>query len=85
MVKVGDVVISTQGRDKDKLYVVVGVDRYVFVSDGNVHKLAYPKKKNSKHIKFVKSTNCIFSNLHDCDIIYLLKYNLKNKTFKEDC
>ena len=73
MVKIGDVVVSLKGRDKGKLYVVCRIDGFVYITDGHMHKLDNPKKKNFKHIKYVASTNCIFANMYDCDIIHLLK------------
>ena len=50
----GDVVVSTAGRDKDNIFLVVDVnDRFVHLVDGKVHKLSSPKKKSAKHIKVI--------------------------------
>ena len=47
----GSVVMSTQGRDKDMYFVVVGVgDGVVYLADGGMRRLASPKKKNIKHV-----------------------------------
>ena len=48
----GDVVMSIQGRDTGTAYLVVGVSgkNNVLVSDGKLHKLDFPKKKNIKHL-----------------------------------
>lgn len=47
----GMVVVSTQGRDKDKVYIVKSVDNgYAFVVDGKQRSLACPKKKKFKHL-----------------------------------
>ena len=50
---VGDIVISTAGRDKDRVYLIsqlINKD-FVFVVDGNFKKLINPKKKRVKHLK----------------------------------
>lgn len=52
-IKIGSVVMSTQGRDKDMYFVVVNVDvkkGYVYLCDGGMRKLNAPKRKNFKHI-----------------------------------
>ena len=50
----GEAVISLQGRDKDKYYVIVEVqgDR-VLVADGVKRKLNNPKMKNVKHLRLL--------------------------------
>ncbi|MCI8819953.1 MAG: RNA-binding protein [Clostridia bacterium] len=51
----GGICQSTQGRDKDRYYII----RYVYnessvgVVDGNFKKLAAPKKKNLKHLRLL--------------------------------
>lgn len=49
----GAIVRSVCGRDRKRLFVIVGVcdDGRVLVADGRLHKLACPKKKNLRHIK----------------------------------
>ena len=52
-IKIGGVVMSTQGRDKGMYFVVVNVDfkrGYVYLADGGMRKLNAPKKKNVKHV-----------------------------------
>ena len=50
-IKVGRVVISSEGHDGGRRMVVTGADGgYVFVADGKERKLASPKKKNIKHV-----------------------------------
>jgi ribosomal protein L14E/L6E/L27E len=48
----GSVVISKAGRDSGKYSVVVGVEgeSYVYLADGNLRRLAKPKKKKVKHV-----------------------------------
>jgi len=51
----GGICQSTQGRDKDRYYII----RYVYnessvgVVDGNFKKLATPKRKNIKHVRLL--------------------------------
>ncbi|MBM7853848.1 ribosomal protein L14E/L6E/L27E [Desulfohalotomaculum tongense] len=51
--KVGQLVCSTAGRDKGKLYLVIGSaeDNRVWVADGSVRRVENPKKKNIKHLR----------------------------------
>ncbi len=52
---IGGICQSTQGRDKDKYYLIREIyhDGSVGVVDGNFKKLANPKKKNLKHIRLL--------------------------------
>ena len=51
--KVGSVVYSRAGRDEGRFYVVIEIvdDSFVTIADGDVRKLAKPKKKKIKHLK----------------------------------
>ena len=47
----GSAVTSKAGSDKDKIYIVVGIEgKFAFISDGKRHTLSAPKKKNIKHL-----------------------------------
>ena len=50
---IGQVVISTAGRDKDHKFVVLCIidDQYVYISDGDTRRLEKPKKKKIKHLR----------------------------------
>ncbi len=52
-ISIGQIVISTAGRDKDDKFVVLCIidDQYVYISDGDIRKLEKPKKKKIKHLK----------------------------------
>ena len=52
---IGGICQSTQGRDKDRYYIIREIysDGSVGVVDGNFRKLASPKKKNLKHVKLL--------------------------------
>lgn len=52
MIKIGNVVLALAGKEKGKLFVVVGLnDKYAYLSDGKRLKTNKPKKKSFKHIK----------------------------------
>ena len=52
---IGGICQSTQGRDKDRYYLIreIYADGSVGVVDGNFKKLAAPKKKNIKHVRLL--------------------------------
>lgn len=53
----GSLVRACAGRDKDSLFVAVGVhDGFVYISDGRTRKLEKPKRKNRKHISPLHET-----------------------------
>lgn len=59
---IGDVVLSIKGACKGEYFIVTAVkDKFVYLSNGKRFGLKNPKKKNSKHIKVIKSAtdNCI--------------------------
>lgn len=50
----GNIVRSTAGRDKDRLYLVVAVTaNRVMVADGVKRTIATPKPKNSLHLQLI--------------------------------
>lgn len=52
MLEKGQVVISTAGRDKNNLFVVVSVEgSFALVVDGKIRKMERPKRKNIKHLQ----------------------------------
>ena len=44
--------MSKMGRDKGRLYIVVGLsgDRYAYIADGVTHRVSSPKRKNKAHL-----------------------------------
>ncbi len=51
----GCIVQSLAGRDKGKLFLVVGVEEnYVYLVDGDVRKVENPKRKKIKHIELTR-------------------------------
>ena len=61
----GAIVRSVCGRDRYRMFVIVGVcsDGRVLVADGRLHKLACPKKKNLRHIKVLAAENVEVTSL----------------------
>ena len=52
---IGGICQSTQGRDKDRFYLIREIypDGSVGVVDGNFKKLSSPKRKNLKHLRLL--------------------------------
>jgi ribosomal protein L14E/L6E/L27E len=50
--EVGRVVFSRAGRDRGKYFIIVDIidDQYVNISDGELRRLASPKRKKIKHL-----------------------------------
>ena len=47
-----DVVISLNGRDEGKRFLVIGVeDEYSLIADGKGRRIEKPKRKKNKHLK----------------------------------
>ena len=51
----GKVVRTKCGRDRYRLFAVVGVteDGRLLIADGNLHRIATPKKKNLRHVEIL--------------------------------
>ena len=53
-IMISDVVISTTGRDRDRIFYVVGVEEpYLMLANGKDRTLEQPKRKKRKHIAMV--------------------------------
>lgn len=58
LISIGSLVISKNGRDKDKYFLVLKVeDDYVYLCDGDMRKIDNPKKKKQKHVQATKYFN----------------------------
>ena len=56
--ELADVVISLNGRDKGKRFLVIGTDdEYSLLADGKGRRYEKPKRKKNKHIKVEGRTN----------------------------
>jgi len=57
--EVGSFVLSNKGHDKERLYVVVKIDKeFAYLVDGKYRLLENPKKKRLKHIKDLHQKSC---------------------------
>jgi len=51
--QVADIVISINGRDAGKRFIVIETDEvYSLIADGKGRRLEKPKRKKNKHLKF---------------------------------
>ncbi len=51
-IRVGSVVISRAGHDSGRFMLVCAAENgYFYLADGKERKLAFPKKKNSRHVR----------------------------------
>jgi len=67
---IGQIVISTAGRDKGYKFVVLCIidDKYVYISDGDIRKVERPKKKKLKHLRKLNYVaESIKDKLESCD------------------
>ncbi len=52
--KIGTIVKSIAGHDKNNLFVIINVENeYVYLVDGKCRSLVKPKKKKVKHVQYV--------------------------------
>ncbi len=60
--ELGEMVISTAGRDAGRYFVVISIigDKYIEIADGDLRKIENPKRKNINH---VKKTGYIYDEL----------------------
>ena len=50
--QIGQYVRALAGRDKPKVFIVVGIDgEYAYIADGKTRKIAAPKKKKVIHLQ----------------------------------
>jgi len=71
VIDLADVVISLNGRDEGKRFLVIGKeDEYLLLADGSSRKIEKPKRKKNKHLKLEgKADERIASKLIECDKI----------------
>ena len=64
---VGKVVRSKCGRDRYRLFAVVGTtdDGRLLIADGDLHKTATPKKKNLSHVEILAVSAAEGTSLFD--------------------
>lgn len=57
IVKKSDIVVSTAGRDKDKVFFVLKEDGiFAYLANGKERKIESPKRKKLKHLQLVSES-----------------------------
>ena len=88
----GGICQSTQGRDKDRFYIISKLDgEFVFVTDGNFKRLAAPKRKNLRHLRLLPvKAEAIAEKLASGTLVYdtevysaLKTYNVKTENTEQ--
>lgn len=76
----GDIVQSLSGHDKNKLFLVLSIDKFGFLAiiNGRSRKIGYPKRKNPKHVKFVAKDENLLKRLNSPTITNAELYKLIN-------
>ena len=75
---------SLAGHDKDKVYVIVGLDeQYTYLADGERKTLQSPKKKKKKHVQIIIEKYDL-ENVDDVAIKRLLKVRNKDAKKQEE-
>ena len=61
--KVGDIVKSLSGHDKNDIFIVVDIDKngYIAIIDGKYRQKSQPKKKNPKHLLKIAHDEDLFN------------------------
>ena len=56
--RLGKIVYSKSGRDKGKMFVIIGTvdENFVMLADGDMRKVEKPKLKNIKHVQMTNMT-----------------------------
>lgn len=66
MYKIGNVVQSLAGKEKNQLFVIVNLDdKFAYLSDGKRLKASKPKRKSFKHIKLFDTQSLSESEVLD--------------------
>jgi len=61
-VKVADIVVSLNGRDAGKRFIIIGTeDEYSLIADGKNRRYEKPKRKKNKHLKYEGIANDIIA------------------------
>ena len=83
---VGDIVKSLSGHDKNRLFVVTGIDKngYLAIIDGRYRTMDKPKSKNPKHLikvghddEIIKKVNSSIAT--NAEIYKMIKVYLKKE------
>ena len=76
--KIGQLVLSKAGHDKDCVYVVYNIEgNDIYVVDGKYKTTQKPKRKNIKHLQ--KISQCLEGHLDDLTIKRVIKQYLTKR------
>lgn len=58
----GQLVRSRAGRDKDRLFIIIGIidDQYVTIVDGDLRRVEQPKRKKIRHLSKTNRVSEVF-------------------------
>ena len=60
--KVADIVISLNGRDAGKRFIIIETDvEYSLIADGKSRRYEKPKRKKNKHLRYEDKANSFIS------------------------
>ncbi len=82
---VGDVVKPILGHNKNRLFLVVSIDKnnYLAIIDGKARKKDNPKRKNPKHVEFVAHSDELIEKYNSSTVTSTEIYNLLKGFNKE--
>lgn len=88
VINIGDLVLSTAGRDRNVIFLVVDViDNFAYIVDGKTRKINSPKKKNIKHLERLNVTPLVgvIEKLHANKVVgnLSLKKQINNSVNKK--
>ena len=73
-IKLGSIVKSIAGKEKDKFFLVIDIDEnYAVIADGKRRPLENPKKKKIKHLEFIKQIDVDINTLNNSRLRKLVK------------
>jgi len=86
VLKLGSIVKSIAGRDKNRYYIVMKIDDpYIWTCDGNLHKVDKFKKKKIKHTKYADcQSEYIKNKLEDSEKVTNSEVRRALKEFEEE-
>ena len=82
MIQIGSVVRSIAGHDQNRFYVVLSLEeRFAYIADGKLRRLAKPKRKNLIHLRATNTLLDLEQLTSDKQLRTLLKpFNETNVT-----
>lgn len=82
--RIGMLARSLAGHDKDKIYVITGMEgAYIYLVDGRLRPVGKPKKKKCRHVQIIKKEYDI-READDAEIRRILKEWNKEEVKQED-